>query len=61
MGQVYARAWRLDSAKLTVAREEFANMERLRIVRRSNSPWASPLHMVTKADGGWRPCGDSVA
>lgn len=33
-------------------------MERLGIVRRSNSPWASPLHMVTKADGGWRPCGD---
>ena len=33
-------------------------MERLCIVRRSDSPWASPLHMVTKAGGGWRPCGD---
>ncbi|XP_066953342.1 uncharacterized protein [Macrobrachium rosenbergii] len=21
-------------------------------------PWASPLHMVQKADGTWRPCGD---
>ena len=55
---VYARARRLDSAKLQIAREEFSTMERLGIVRRSNSPWASPLHMVTKADGGWRPCGD---
>ena len=55
---VYARARRLDSAKLAIAREEFSTMERLGIVRRSNSPWASPLHMVTKADGGWRPCGD---
>ncbi|XP_056128342.1 uncharacterized protein LOC130106298 [Rhinichthys klamathensis goyatoka] len=55
---VYARARRLDPAKLAIAREEFATMEHLGIVRRSNSPWASPLHMVTKADGGWRPCGD---
>ena len=55
---VYAGARCLDSAKLTIAREEFATMERLGIVRRSNSPWTSPLHMVTKADGGWRPCGD---
>ena len=24
----------------------------------SSSPWSSPLHVVSKADGGWRPCGD---
>ena len=30
-------------------------MERLGIVRRSDSPQASPLHVVPKADGSWRP------
>lgn len=55
---VHARPRRLDPVKLAVAKAEFINMERLGIVQRSNSPWASPLHMVPKADGGCRPCGD---
>ena len=33
-------------------------MEQMGIIRRSNSPWSSPLHMVMKSDGSWRPCGD---
>ena len=33
-------------------------MEDLRIVRRSSSQWASPLHIAPKPGGGWRPCGD---
>jgi hypothetical protein len=49
---------RLDGEKLAAAKEEFAKMEAEGIVRRSTSPWSSPLHMVQKADGSWRPCGD---
>jgi len=40
------------------ATAEFENMERLGIIRRSNSPWTSPLHIAPKPGGGWRPCGD---
>ena len=28
------------------------------ICQRSSSPYASPLHMVRKPDGSWRPCDD---
>jgi transposase InsO family protein len=49
---------RLDALKFAAAKQEFAALERDGIVRRSSSPWASPLHMVQKADGSWRPCGD---
>ena len=54
----YARARRLDEEKLSAAKAEFLYMEELRIVRRSKSPWASPLHVVPKPGGKWRPCGD---
>ena len=33
-------------------------MEKMGIIRKSNSPWASPLHIVPNPDGSWRPCGD---
>ena len=48
---------RLDAEKLAAAKKEFLGLEQAGIVRRSNSPWASPLHMVRKQDGSWRPCG----
>ena len=33
-------------------------MEEAGIIRRSDSPWASTLHVVPKPDKSWRPCGD---
>ena len=54
----FAKARRLTPDKLAIAKKEFKLLEDLGIVRRSNSPFASPLHMVPKADGGHRPCGD---
>ena len=55
---VHARTRRLDPVKLVIAKAEFENMERLGIIRRSSSPWSSPLHIVAKKGGGWRPCRD---
>lgn len=55
---VHARVRRLTEDKMTAAKQEFMAMEEMGIIRRSNSPWSSPLHVVPKADGQLRPCGD---
>ena len=45
---VTSRFRRLDSDKLRSAREIFAAWEQDEVVRRSDSQWSSPLHMVKK-------------
>ena len=55
---VAAKYRRLDPERLKAAKKEFDDLEAQGIIRRSNSQWASPLHMVRKEDGSWRPCGD---
>jgi hypothetical protein len=45
---VFAKARRLDPDKLRKAEAEFRELEATGIIRRSGSPWSSPLHMVRK-------------
>ena len=55
---IYAKPWRMDPEKLAAAKAKFFAMEKAGIIRRSSSPWSSPLHTVKKKDEGWRPCRD---
>ncbi|BHF63696.1 hypothetical protein SprV_0200669000 [Sparganum proliferum] len=56
---VFARLRRLEPERFQAAKAEFEHMLQLGIIRPSESPWTSPLHMVPKATSGdWRPCGN---
>ena len=55
---ISVRDRRLSLDKLNFAKAQFNRMEKMGIIRRSNSPWTSPLHMVWKASGEWCPCRD---
>lgn len=52
------RPRRLAPEKYAAAKKEFETMVEQGICQPSSSQWASPLHLVKKEDGSWRPCGD---
>ena len=55
---VSARARRFSGDKYDAAKKEFEDLLQRGIIERSDSNYSSPLHMVKKANRGWRPCGD---
>lgn len=55
---VFQRPRPLNGIKLQAMKAEFRMLEQLGIIRRSRSAWASPLHVVPKPYGSFRPCGD---
>ena len=52
---------RLSPANLKAAKASFYELLDLDIIQRSDSPWQSPLVLVSKPDGSSRACGDYTA
>ena len=55
---VTSRPRRLAPDRLRITKSEFEEILRNGTARSSDSPWASPLHLIPKKEDGWRPCGD---
>ncbi|CAE1330608.1 unnamed protein product [Acanthosepion pharaonis] len=54
----YSRPRRLPPYKLAYAKKAFGEMLADNIIRPSDRPYASPLHLVPKSDGDFRICVD---
>lgn len=52
------RPQHLHPEKLLAAQAVFDRLLKAGIVTRSDSPWASPIHMVRKKGNSWRVCRD---
>ena len=48
----------LSGDKLEFVKKEFRTLLASGVVQRSDSPWAAPIHVVTKQGGSFRVCGD---
>ncbi len=55
---IFCRPRRLIGERLDAAKQYIKQMISDGVCRFSDSLWASPLHLVKKKDGSWRPCGD---
>lgn len=55
---VASKSRRLTPEKYRAAKEEFEYLMKLGICQPSKSNYSSPLHMVRKTNGQYRPCGD---
>ena len=54
----FCKTRRLSPEKEEAARAEFKTLLAQGIIRPSKSAWSSPLHLVKKSSGEWRPVGD---
>ncbi len=52
------RAYRVNPHKKEIIEKEIKDMLEKGVIRKSKSPWASPVTLVPKPNGKWRFCSD---